>query len=126
MDAASIQVIWEQVFAFGETQAASIVQLIQQEFVRKYETPGVSELEAGGEEKEAWKGDWDDEKAPNEWYESAAVDPAVDPDRCQDANGGCRGGGVLSTPRNGAQERDSSRTPPPRGKHGKMEEDERL
>ena len=52
--------------------------------------------------------------------------PAVDPGRCQDATGGSGGGGNLGTPRNGAQDRDTSRTPPPRGMHGKMEEEERL
>ena len=31
--------------------------------------------------------DWDDEEQSG-WYESAAVDPVVDSDRCQDANGG--------------------------------------
>ena len=33
--------------------------------------------------------------------------------------------GSLSAPRNGAQDRDTSRTPPQRGKQGKMEEEER-
>ena len=72
-------------------------------------------------EKEEWEGDWDKEKAPNDWHEGATVDPAVDPDRCQDANGGSCGGG---TPARQEMERmfvDSSRSP--RGKHGKMEDD---
>ena len=65
---------------------------------------------AGGEEREDWEGDGDDEKAPNEWYESAAVDPVV---------GGSGGGGNPSTPRNGTHARDSSRST--RAKQGKME-----
>ena len=48
-----------------------------------------------------WERDWDEEKAPNEWYESAAVYPVVDSDRCQDANGGSGGDGNPSTPRHG-------------------------
>ena len=66
------------------------------------------------------------EKAPNECCESAAVDPVVDSDWCQDANGGSGGGGNPSTSRNGDHDRDTSRTPPPRGKQSKMEEEERL
>ena len=50
-----------------------------------------------------------------------AVDPGVDSDRCQDANGGSSGGGNPSTPRNGTHARDSSRSS--RVKHGRMEED---
>ena len=63
---------------------------MQQEFVRQYRASGVPEQGAGAE---AWEGGWDDEKTPNERYESDAVDPAVDPDRCRDANGGSGGGG---------------------------------
>ena len=77
-------------------------------FFRLSRASGCPEQGAGAKEKEAWEGDWDDEKTPNERYESDAADPYVDPDRCQDANGGS------STPRSGAQERDTSRTPPPR------------
>ena len=108
---------WEQVFAYGETQAESFIQSTQQEFDRRYKTPGALEQGAGGEEKEAWEGDWDDEKAPSGWYGGATVDP----DRCQDSIGGSCGGGNPSTPRNGTHARDSSRSP--RGKHGKMEDD---
>ena len=32
---------------------------------RQYRTSGFSEQEAGGEEKEDWEGDWDDEKVPS-------------------------------------------------------------
>ena len=42
-------------------------------------------------------GDWHDEKAACGWYEGAAVDPATDPARCQDAIGGSFGGGNPST-----------------------------
>ena len=44
--------------------------LVQQEFVRQYRASGFPEQGSGAEEKEAWKGDWDDEKTPNERYES--------------------------------------------------------
>ena len=67
---------------------------------------GCPEQGAGAEGEEACEGDWDDEKTPNERYESDAVDPAVDLDRCQGTNGGSGGGGNLGTPRNGAQEQD--------------------
>ena len=71
-----------------------------------------------------WERDWDDEKEQSGWYESAAEDPGVDSDRCQDANGGSGGGGNPSTPRDGLHARDSSRSP--RGQRNKMEEDEHL
>ena len=96
-------------------------QQVLYNFVRQYRTSGFPEQGAGREESEDWEGDWDDEQAPNEWYESAVVDPVVDSNRCQDANGGSGGGGNPSTPRNGTHARDSSRSP--RGKHGKMVED---
>ena len=80
--------IWEKVFAFGERRAASFIQFMQQEFVRQYRPSGSREQGAVGEEREEWEGDWEDERAPNECYESAAVDYVVDSDRCQDANGG--------------------------------------
>ena len=48
------------------------------------------------------------EKTPNERHESDGVDFNVDPDRCQDANGGSGGAGNLSTPRNGAGARHLS------------------
>ena len=41
----------EQVFACGETRAASFIQFMQQEFVRQYRTPDAPEQWAGGEEK---------------------------------------------------------------------------
>ena len=110
---------WEQVF--GETKAASFIHLMQQEYVRQYRTSGFPEQGAGGDEREDWEGDWDDERAPNEWYQSAALDPAVDSGRCQVANGGSGGGGNPSTPRKRTHARDSPRSP--LGKHGKMEED---
>ena len=74
---------------------------------RQHRSSGVAKQGAGGEEKEDWERDWGDEEAPNEWYESAAAHPAVDSDRCQDANGGS-GGGNISSPTNGAQDRDLS------------------
>ena len=70
--------------------------------------------------KKMWK-DWDDEKAVIGWYEGATVDPAVDPARCQDANGGSFGGGNPSTPRNGMRAHDSFRSS--RRKQYKMESD---
>ena len=39
---------------------------------------------------------------------------------------GSGGGRNLSPPRNGAQDRDTSRTTPPKGQHCKMEEEERV
>ena len=83
--------IWEQIFLFGETRAASFIQFMQQEFVRQYRTSGFPEQGTGEEGREEWEGDWGDERAPNEWYGSAAVYPVVDSDRCQDANGGSGG-----------------------------------
>ena len=59
--------VWEQVFAFGETRAASSIQFMQQEFVRQYRTPDAPEQWAGGEEKGAWERDWDDEKEQSGW-----------------------------------------------------------
>ena len=43
-------------------------------------------------EKEEWEGDWDKEKAKNDWYASATVDPAVDLVWCQNANERSLGG----------------------------------
>ena len=80
-------------------------QAMQQEFYRRFRTPDAQEHRAGRDEKEAWEEDWDDGKTPNEWYEGDTVDPAVSPDRCQDANGGSCGGGNPSTPRNGTHVR---------------------
>ena len=42
--------ILEQVFEFGETRGASLIQFMQQEFVRQYRTDTPEEW-AGGEEK---------------------------------------------------------------------------
>ena len=56
-------------------------QAMQQEFHRRFRTPDAPEHRAGGDEKEAWEEDWDDEKMPNEWYEGDTEDPAVSPDR---------------------------------------------
>ena len=108
---------WEQVFAYGVTQAESFIQFTQLEFGRRYRTPAALEQGAGREEKEAWEGDWDDEKAPSGWYGGATVDP----DRCQVSFGGSCGGGNPSTPRNATHARDSSRSP--HKKQGKMEDD---
>ena len=72
-----------------------------------------------GEEREEWEGDFDDEEAASGWCEGATVGPAVDPARCQDANGGSFGGGNPSTPRNGLHARESSRSP--RGQRNKMD-----
>ena len=77
-DAALIQPYGSQVFAFGEIRAASFIQFMQQEYVRQYRTSGFPEQGAGREESEDWEGDWDEEQAPNEWYESAVLDLVVD------------------------------------------------
>ena len=113
MDVALIQPCGSRSSHVGETRAASFIQFMQQEFCRRYRTPDAPEQMAGG--------DWDDKKAQSGWYKGATMDPAVDPDRCQDANGGSCGGGNPSTPRNGTHAHDSSRSA--RGKHGKMEDD---
>ena len=45
----------------------------------QYQTvPTAPEHEDERKEKEEWEGDWDAEKAANDWYESATVDLAVD------------------------------------------------
>ena len=90
-------------------------------FHRRFKAPAAPEQMAGGEEKEDWEGDWDDEKAANGWYEGATVDPVVDLARCEDANGGSFGEGNPSTPRSGMRARDSSRSP--RRKQGEVEDD---
>ena len=74
------QALQQLAFNHGESSRANGGQHLPE--------PAAPEREAGAEEKEAWEGDWDDEKTPNEWYKSDTVDPAVDPGRCQDANGG--------------------------------------
>ena len=47
-----------------------------------------SEYRAGGEEKEAWEEDWDDERMANGWYEGAALGSAVDLAQGSDAVSG--------------------------------------
>ena len=104
----------EQVFACGAARAERFIRVVREVFWRRFKAPAAPDQMAGGEEQEDWEGDWDDEKAANRWYEGATVDPAVDPARCQDANGGSFGGGNPSTPRSGMRVNDSSRSP--RGK----------
>ena len=93
--------IMAQVFAFGET-GSKFYPFMQQEFVRQYRASGVPEQGAGAEEKEAWEGDCDDEKTPDEAF-GTAVHPAD--------VGGSLGGGNPSTPRNGTRARDNFRSP---------------
>ena len=78
----------EQVFACGAAHTEHFIQAMQEEFNRRFKDPAAPEQMAGGEEREDWEGDWDDEKAASGWCEGATVGPAVDPVRCQDANGG--------------------------------------
>ena len=87
----------EQVFACGAAQTQHFIQVMQEEFYRRFKAAAAPEQMAGGE-KEEWEGDWDKEKAANDWYESATV------------SGSCCGSNVVSecnlekgirTPRNG-------------------------
>ena len=96
----------EQFLAVGAAQAVQQLTFIRGEISRVYggqhqPEPAAPEHAAGGEEKEAWEGDWDKEKAASGWYEGATVDPAVDLAWCQNANGGSLGERIPSTPRNG-------------------------
>ena len=61
----------KHVLAIGATQALQQLAFIHGEISRVYggqHPPEPAALERGGgaEEKEAWEGDWDDEKTPNE------------------------------------------------------------
>ena len=58
----------------GAAQTERFIQVMQEEFHRGFTVPA-SEHMAGGEEKEDWERDWDDEKAASGWYEGATVDP---------------------------------------------------
>ena len=59
----------------GAAQTENFIQVMQEEFHRRCKVPAASEHMAGGEEKEDWEGDWDDEMAASGWYEGATVDP---------------------------------------------------
>ena len=104
----------EQVFACG-----AVIQAMREEFNRRFKAQAALEQMAGGEEREDWEGDWDDEEAASGWYEGATLGSAV-----QDANAGSFGGGNPSTPRNGLHARDSSRSL--RGQRNKTQEDGHL
>ena len=71
----------EQVFASGAAHAENDVRAMQEEFFRRFKAPAALEQLAGGEEKEEWEGDWDDEQAASGRYEGATVGSAVDPAR---------------------------------------------
>ena len=75
---------------------------MQEKFIRRFKAPAAPEHMAGGEEREEWEGDWDDEKAAS--GSSRRRHGGVQLwilFGIQDAKGESGGGGNLITPRNG-------------------------
>ena len=57
----------ERVFACGAAQTEHFIQAMQEEFYRRFKAPAAPDHMAGGEPKEDWEGDWDDEEAASGW-----------------------------------------------------------
>ena len=86
----------EHFLTLGAAQAMQQLNFVHGEICRvfggQYQTvPTAEEHLAEEKEKEELEGVWDKEKAANDWYESATVDPAVNLVWCQNASGGSLG-----------------------------------